>query len=64
MIFKISNLDISGKLMRDFFYIVILGMGRIVIYDKIWKWGNFCSFSGIICMFYRFTGRQLTSLIK
>jgi hypothetical protein len=23
--------------MRDFLYIVILGMGRIVIYDKIWN---------------------------
>lgn len=58
MIFKISILDISGKLMRDFFYIVILGMGRIVIMTKYGNGGNFCSFSGIICMFYRFTGRQ------
>lgn len=48
MIFKISNLDISGKLMRDFFYIVILGMGRIVIMTK---YGNGEIFAASLVLF-------------
>lgn len=51
MIFKISILDISGKLMRDFFYIVILGMGRIVIMTK---YGNGEIFAASLVLFVCF----------
>lgn len=49
MIFKISILDISGKLMRD---IVILGMGRIVIMTK---YGNGEIFAASLVLFVCFT---------